>query len=464
MSTTGINLNSLGLDTSTATSGSGIDVTSVVAQILDAERAPERLLQQQQATLTNQSAALTSINTSLNALSDQINALKDFSGALEAMSATSSNDAILTASAQSSATAGTHLISVQNLATTSSYYSDPVASPASQLLTGTITLQIGSGTSASTVNIPVDSTDNTLDGLVSYINDNNLGLTASEIQDANGVRLALVSNTTGSAGDLNVTANTSGLNLNKANDGKNASLTIDGVPISSASNTVTGALAGVTLNLASAPQGAQVTLSVGADTTQATQAINDFVAAYNSVITAINGQFAYDSTTKTAGVLSGDGGLRSLQSTLLSDVAYSIRGNNGYVNLASIGVDMANDGTLSVDSAKLTDALTNHFSDVRNLFQVTSGGTGFAVHFGSDLTALTDPTQGILNLELTQNANTQQSLTDQINDFEDRMADRQQVLINQYSQVDTLLREFPLIMAQINGELGSLPDASTSSK
>ncbi len=127
MSTSGVNLNSLGLNSGTATTGSGIDVTSVVAQILDAERAPERLLQQQQATLATQANTLTSINTSLNALRDSVNALKDLAGALDGMVAISSNTSILTASAQSSAASGSHIIEVQNLATTSSYYTDPVA-------------------------------------------------------------------------------------------------------------------------------------------------------------------------------------------------------------------------------------------------------------------------------------------------------------------------------------------------
>jgi flagellar hook-associated protein 2 len=461
MSTSGLNLNSLGLNSSTASSGSGIDVTSVVAQILDAERAPERLLQQQQATLTTQSSVLTGINSALNALNDKINALKDFSGALDGMNASSSNNAILTASAQSSAAAGSHVIDVQNLATTSSYYTAPLQSSSTAFEAGTISLQIGSGSSSTTVDIPVDSTNNTLDGLASYINGQNLGVSASVIQDANGARLALVSKVTGLAGDLTVTANTTDLALTKSSTGRNASLTIDGVPISSAGNTVTGALAGVTLNLASAPQGAEVILTVGPDTNSATQAISDFVAAYNSVTTAINGQFAFNTATNTAGPLAGDSSLRFLQSSLLSDVTYSITGNNGFVNLASIGVDMANDGTLTIDSTKLGDALANHFPDVQNLFQASSGATGLAFNFGTDLKSLTDSTQGILNLELSQNKNTQQALSNQIDDFEARMAVRQQVLTMQYSQVDTMLREFPLIMAQITGQLASLPTISS---
>ena len=127
MSTTGLNLNSLGMNQSTVSSGSGIDVTAVVNQILDAARAPERLWQQQQSTFTAQSNALNSINSGLSALQTAMRALSDVTGALSTNQATSSQTAILTASAQAGAPAGNHLVTVTSLATTSSVYTDALA-------------------------------------------------------------------------------------------------------------------------------------------------------------------------------------------------------------------------------------------------------------------------------------------------------------------------------------------------
>src|SRR5262249_36860382 len=153
---------------------------------------------------------------------------------------------------------------------------------------------------------------NTLDGLVSYINGHALGVTASVITDATGARLALVSNTTGLPGDLTITSNIPAdpnlpsLSFTKSAKGTNASFTLDGVPVSSASNTVTGVLAGVTLNLTGEDPFTEVQLNVGPDVIGATQAINDFVNAYNTVMAAINSQFAINTATNTAGVLSND--------------------------------------------------------------------------------------------------------------------------------------------------------------
>lgn len=254
-----INLNITPGSTST---GSGIDVTSVVNQILDADRAPERLWQTQQATLTVQSTAWTGISTTLTSLQSKVNNLKDVFGAITAMTAVSSQPAILTATAGTSAASGNHVVVVNGLATTSSYYTDPVTSSSTPFGTGTLSLQLGNGTP---VDIPVDETNNTLDSLASYINGAALGVTASVINDANGARLALVSRTTGLPGDLTITGDV-GLTFNKV-AGKNASLSVDGVPVSSASNTVSTVLPGVTLNLVTASEGTEVQLAVGPDVT-----------------------------------------------------------------------------------------------------------------------------------------------------------------------------------------------------
>lgn len=448
MATSGINLSQ-----ANATSGTGIDVTSTVDQILNAERAPEQLWKQQQSLLQTQSSILTSLNNGLNSLQDKVRALNDSFGVLGAKTASSSLSGILTASAQSSATDGTHLIVVSNLATTGTAYSDPVADANTTFASGTITLDVGSTTQT----LQIDNTNNTLSTLASYINNQNLGVTASLVSDAAGSRLALVSSATGNAGDLTITGNTSGLGMHKGTAGRNASLTIDGVPFSSASNTVTGAIAGVTLNLSGSAPASEVTLTVGPDQAGVKQALQSFVASYNVLMTAINGQFAVDSSNNQ-GPLASDSSLRFLQSNLLADVTYSVSGNSSFVNLASLGINMADDGMLSIDDSKLSSAISSHYSDVQSFLQTAT--TGFASNFAKDLGNLTNATQGLLNVDLAQNASQQKELTRQISDFEDRLAVRQQQLITEYSRVDTMLREFPLIMQQLNSQLASLSSLS----
>jgi len=452
MSTSGISINLSGSTASSGTGiGTGIDVTSVVNQILDSERGPEKIWQQQQADLTLQATELNTINSSVSALQDSVTSLKDILGALAAKTATSSQTGIVTATAQTSAASGTHTIVVSNLAKTAAYYSDPITTSSMTFATGAISLQVGTATPT----IMIDQSNNTLDGLSAYINKGDFGVSASVINDANGARLALVSKTTGLAGDITVLGNTSGLVLHESSQGKDASFTMDGVPLSSASNTVTSVLPGVTLNLVSEAPTTPVQITVGPDTTKATQAVNDFVSAYNTVISSINAQFTVNTATNTEGPLASNSALRSLQASLLSDVTYAMDGNNGYVNLSSLGINMANDGTLSVDNSKLSDVLSNHYSDFQNFFQATTVNS-FGSHFGSDLANLTDPTQGVLGLSLSENASVQKMLTSQIADFEDRLAHRQQDLIKQYSQVDAALRQYPLLLAQITGQLASM--------
>jgi flagellar hook-associated protein 2 len=453
MSTTGLNLNSLGMNQTTVTSGSGIDVTAVVNQILDAARAPERLWQQQQSNFTAQSNALTSINSSLSALQTAIQALHDVTGVTSANTATSSQPGILTASAQSGAVAGSHLVTITNLATMASAYTDALANENTTFQTGVITLQFGT----KSTDITVDSSNNTLSGLASTINSEQLGVAASVINDENGSRLALISQTIGQPGDLTITGNTTGLNFHKSVEGQNASLTIDGVPFSSATNTVTGALSGVTLNLVGSAPNTPVQISVGPDTNGATQAVNNFVSAYNTVIGAISAQFTYNGATNSAGTLAANGALRSLQSSLLSDVTYAMSSNNGYESLASLGINMANDGTLSVDQTTLNNALSGHYSDFQNFFQGSS--TSFGSNLAADLTSLTAPTTGVLSENLTEIKNQQTTLSTTISDFEDRLAARRQQLITQYSQIDAMLRQYPVTLQAITAQLATLQPA-----
>jgi flagellar hook-associated protein 2 len=430
--------------------GAGIDVTSVVQQILNADRAPETLWKSEQSALNVQTASWNNLKGNLSTLLDNVHSLADVLGVFAARTATSSQPDVLTASADSSAAIGNHVITVASLATTAAYYTGALASSSTSFSTGSFNLQVGNN---APVTITVDATNNTIAGMAAYINSHSLGVTASVINDASGTRLTLVSRTSGQPGDLNITANTSGLSFIKAADGKNASLTIDGVPISSASNTVTGAIPGVTLQLTGTTS-TPMQLSIGQDTSGIKQTISDFVSSFNAAISAINLQFKVDPTTYTAGELAADSTLRSVQTSLLKDITYAISGNNGFVNLASMGIDMQNDGTLVVDDAKLSDAISNHFSDIQNFFQSASP-VGFGSNFAPDLTQMTS-SQGPIQMDLNQMAQSHNTLRDQINALEDRLALKQTLLINQYSQVNAALQQFPLLIQQITGLLSAV--------
>jgi flagellar capping protein FliD len=153
-----------------------------------------------------------------------------------------------------------------------------------------------------------------------------------------------------------------------------------------------------------------------------------------------------------------------VQSSILNDATYAISGNSGFVNLASLGINTNNDGTLTVGSTPsgqtVAEVLANNPLVVQNFFQNASG-TGFANNFNSDLRNLTDATQGPLNVELAQNNSESQDLTKSISSFELQLAAEQTSLTKQYDSVNASLQAYPLLLQEITQTLGTL-GASTS--
>jgi flagellar hook-associated protein 2 len=430
-------------------SSQGIDVASTVAQLISVQRAPERQWMQDQNDLQTQADALTKINTLTSGITQTLNDLKDPLGALSSVIATSSQDSIVSVSAGAGALAGDHTVVVNNLASTGSWYSDVVANADASLTPGTFDLQTGSNAPTT---ITVGSGVNTLNGLVSYINGQNLGVRASVVTDANGARLALVSNTSGAAGDITI-SNTSGLAFTRAVEGRNASLTIDGIPITSASNTVAGAVDGVTFQLKTAAPGTPINIKVSPDVDKISKSIQSFVNGYNSVIKEINSQFTYNTTTQTAGPLAGDSGLRILQTNLLSAGSYSSSGDT-IATLRSVGVSMNNDGTLTLDSTQLTQTLQGNFDAVRTFFHGTAGD-GFAGYLSAQLEPLVDSTEGAFTVELKSISATKDSLQDQIDRFEVYIAGEQTRLSDVYNQANIMLQQMPYRQQQIDALLGN---------
>ena len=267
----------ISLNPNTLLSGQGIDVASLVQQIItNQSTGPLSVWQGQETSLSTQNGLLAGIENNLTNLQTAVAALSDPTGALTAQDAASSQPGVLTATADSTAISGTHTVEVDNLATVGTLYTNPVAAGAnisflsSGQTTGDVKVQVG-GTTGTTYDIPITQGSNdTLTTLASYINTqstaNKWGVTASVVSDTSGSRLALQSQNTGTTGALAISSNTNtSLTFATPTGGTNASLTVDGVPFASTTNTVTGAIQGVTLNLASQSPGTPVQLTVSPD-------------------------------------------------------------------------------------------------------------------------------------------------------------------------------------------------------
>jgi flagellar hook-associated protein 2 len=221
--------------------------------------------------------------------------------------------------------------------------------------------------------------------------------------------------------------------------------------VDSASNTVTGAIPGVTLNLAGTDVGSQIQLSVAPNTDNITQAVNQFVSSYNTAIGDINAQFTYNSTTQTQGPLGSDGTLATVQSELLQLMTYTNSSNASFSSLASLGITMNDDGTLTVDNSTLSAAAQNNSSDLQTFMQSTNG---FATTLQSSLTTLTDPAKGALTVDSNNLQSTYTDLQGQINDIETQITSQHSNLVTQYSALNALLEDYPSQLQQINEELG----------
>ena len=457
MSSTSIGATILTGSQSTSTSGglgSGIDVSALVQAALADQTAELTQMQSDQTTITNQQTALTSIGNDFQTLENAVFSLTDPAGQLTDVVATSSDPSVLTASASSGTPSASHSITVTNLATNSSVYSNPVATDSTTIPTGTLSIQVGTNTAQP---VTINSTNDTLAGLAQTINNMpNIGVTASVIDDANKARLAIVSNTSGAAGNITVTPSSGGLAFNTGVTGVNANLTVDGIPISSATNTVTSAIPGVTLNLLSpSATDETVSLTTGPDVTQQEDAINSFVSAYNTVVGDLNTQFEINPNTGAPGPLGSGSTLALVQGQLLSAVAYSMTGNGNINSLADLGITMNNDGTLTVDTGTLSNALQSYPSDAANFFNETAAGS-FGGNLSNVLNSIANPITGAVAQDLNGLPQSQTSITQQISDFQDQLNTTEQQLTTQYVQVDTTLQELPLLLQQVNQQLASL--------
>ncbi len=434
---------------------SGIDVTSVVNELMQVEEQPETQMQSEQSTISSQTSALTNISSQLSTLASSVQSLSDLDGAFSQMTTGSSDSTIVAASADSTASAGTHTVVVSSLATTSSSYSSYIPS-GSSLAGAQIVVAYGNSndpTNTDTINIP--SSDTTLQEAASYINGAGYGVTASVVTDSVGSRLVLVSNTTGAAGNLNVTSSATSFT---SSPGTDAQLTVDGVPVDSSSNTVTSAIPGVTLSLGSADSNTPVLISVEPDTTQASTAIQNFITAYNAVVGSINSQYTLDSSGNE-GVLASDSTLQTLQSELLNMISTTVSGAGQYSSLQSLGIEMQDDGTLQINSSTLSNALSADYSDVQSFFQSTSGWGQLA---NTEMSQMTDPTTGPVAADINGLNQTNTDLTNQINDFQANMTQVQQQLTTQYDNLNSLLIEYPLQMQEAADQLASLPGATST--
>lgn len=396
--------------------GSGIDITSLVSSLVDAQFAVKQ---------QSLEARDTTLKAQISAVSDLKNGISDFDSALKALiktgtlatQPTSSNSAVLkvTKLTGSSVTGLAASVDVRQLATAQSAYSSAIADKSAAVGTGTLTLTFGTATvsdgamtgftagSAASVDIAITSANSSLTGIRDAINAKNAGVTASIMSDSDGARLVLKSSTgatqaftlsaTEDVGAEGLSALAIGVGATGTTIGtaaQDAIVAVDGVPIHRSSNGILDLVPGVRLDLVSASPGNPVTLGTQAPTEALGQAVQDFVDTYNALYAKIKTE-----TDATTGPLRADAAARTLLSSLSSlNSATLVTGFDAGTptTLSGIGVATNRDGTLRVDATRLATALSDYGSAVEAMFKSSAG---LSKALATIATAATSTTYGL---------------------------------------------------------------------
>jgi flagellar hook-associated protein 2 len=398
--------------TTSSSGGAGmIDVAGLVSQLMTVESQPLTQLQQKETATKAKLTAYGQVQSAVSGLQTSINALRQNS-AFAAAKATATGTAA-TAVAGSGAVPGQYSVSVTKLARAQAMASGQVATADTNIGSGAFTIRSADGSSVlATVNVGANG-QGTLAQARDAINAAGIGVKASIVNDGGQVRMVLASSQTGATNGFQVSTDPgiAGVAFATTQAAQDASFSINGLALASASNTVTDAVPGLTVTLtqqppAGSPVGttADAEITVSLDTDAVANSVQAFVTAYNNLHTQIANLTKYDPTTKTAAVLNGESVMRQLQSQVRGIVTSAKTGGAAgeYSYLSEIGISFQSDGSLLLDKTKLGAALTADASKVTRLFTNNAAtgapdtANGFAVQLSTRLTAILGP-NGLLD-------------------------------------------------------------------
>ena len=413
--------------------GSGLDVNDLLRQIVEAERAPaENRLNLQEAKAQAEISAFGSLKSAVTSFRSSLTTLKSSSGfSVNTVSVT--NKDLLTASASSIATDGSYTVEVESLAQSHSLASVAFDSLDTVVGTGTLNFDFGttvydSGTDTytsfttnpdkSSTSIEITNANNTVEGVRDAINDADFGVTASIVDDGSGYKLLITSDDAGLDNSLEINVDEGGGAADTDTDGlsqlafnsvatnadetlaaSDAIVKINGLQVTRESNTVSGAIHGVTLNLQSADVGNPTQLTINRDNSNAEGNISNFVTKYNELVSTVSTLTEFGGQDGQSGLLLGDTTTRNVLSQIRREVGLSIDNNSIYNTLSSIGITTQRDGTLSLDSSVLNAAIEDDFETVSRLFYSNATPSDNDINF---ISSTSSTQEGRFDVRITQ--------------------------------------------------------------
>jgi flagellar hook-associated protein 2 len=452
--------------------GSGLDVASLVTQLVAAERAaPDTRLSKAQSKAQTTLSALGTFRSALAELQNAAKALQD--GGAAKLAATSANTGLLTATTTSTAAAGSYSVEVLQLAKTHKLASAAYASSSDSVGTGKLTLTSG----GKSFTVEIDSEHDSLAGIRDAINaaSDNPGIRASLLNTTAGVRLTLTAAGTGADAEMEISAESltgdpilpagtgldalsytaANLQLSQIDPAQNAKIQIDGYDFESQSNEFTEAVDGLRFTALKAEPGTIFNVTSALDSKAAETAVQNFVTRYNTMNALISTYTRYDATSQSGGPLLGDATVRGLAQQMKGLMGTAMSGR--LTTLGEIGISGGTDGAFKLDTAKFGQVLAADPSAVSTLL----GKTGF----GGQLVDLAEDylesdgrikaRQDNLNAQLKDISKQQDALDRRMTQVEARYR-------AQFTALDSLISQLTSTSSYLTQQLANLPGAAST--
>jgi flagellar hook-associated protein 2 len=432
----------------------GIDWNSILDAVMQSEGLPLKAIQDEQTKIQNKDSALVSLAGIISALQAPVASLAG-ANEFDNVSANSSDTSIATVSAGEGGIVGQYDVSISQRAkgqvtkSTNGYSASTDVAATGGEISFTINGQ--------TTDPIMITSATTLADLKQQINSQNSGVIASIVNDGANFKLVISSRQTGETNGFTINnslANAGGVAIafaagqsatsGNAQDAQNAQFTVNGVSIESASNKVTDAIPGATINLF---KNGDVTIDLTSDTSGITNSLRTIVVQYNKLR-----QF-YAQQAK--GSLGGDPVLRQVLSDIKKAFLSANPNGSRYQYLSEVGLELTSNGDLKLDESKLQTAISSYPDDLEKLFQGATGTDGAFSLLKSTLSNL-DGSAGLIkttrdNLQLTLD-----KYRDRIDRQQNMLETRRQDLLKQYTAADQAISQLHQMTTSISNLQRSL--------
>ncbi|MBI4682657.1 MAG: flagellar filament capping protein FliD [Nitrospirae bacterium] len=443
----------------------GIDYNDLISKLIAVKRKPIEILENKKSTYNDQISSYSELTSKLSDLKSAADKLK-FSYNFYVNTASVSDETVLDATATGTASIGNYSVSVTTLASEEKEaHNGTGLTASSDIVNNSGSNKVFQYTYAGTQRTLTVANGTSLDGLKNLINDDtgNPGVNATIVNDGTNYRLVITGDDTGSAKTITVdagttldgtgsTVNFTAASFTQTKTAANAAFTVDGLSISRSSNSVSDVITGLTINLKKGGiPPATATITVAADRDSIKEQIENFVSAYNDVMTFVSENTAYDATTKISGILSGEGTARSVQNRIRDMVTSGVSGLTGSLSsFAEIGITTNyKTGNLEINSSTLDTKLGSSLDDVADIFTDSTNGIANEIYdYIGDITSTID---GSITLRKEGLQDIIKNITDTIANMEFRIEKSEADMVRQFTALEKLVGSYNTIGNYLTG-------------